>query len=241
MSLTLAGTDWTPRPDLPARCNVGTPENAPAADTETSTPAPTGEAPLLPAVARREDGSVQAFIDRYGGAIWSLSRRIWNGNADAEDATQEVFVEIWRHADRFDPQAGSEWTFVLTIARRRLIDRLRRVTRRKDLAVGHMVAGESDVDPSRQVEADAEQGPAEVAERGEQAAAAIRALARLSEEQRTVLRLSVFEGLSYPEIGEHLSMPLGTVKTHARRGLIRLREILHASAKPLDGPESATA
>ena len=184
------------------------------------------ETPLLPLVAAREPGAVQACLDRYGPAIWNLARRLCRSRDDAEDATQDVFVELWRHAGRYDAAAGGEWTFVLTIARRRLIDRLRRAGRRQDVAVGRAddAAGDS---PGERAAADPEQSPPERAGRAEQARLAVAAMAQLSADQRRVLHLSTFEGLSYPEVAEQLGMPLGTVKTHARRGLIRLRTLLN--------------
>lgn len=183
--------------------------------------------PLLPRVARGDAGAIEACVDRYGGAIWNLSRRLCRNHADAEDASQEVFVELWRHAARYDSQSGGEWTFVLTVARRRLIDRLRRTSRRRDVGVGH--AESSAATEATQLYPDDVAAPPEAAELREEAAVASAALERISPDQRDVLRLSVFEGLSYPEISEQLDMPLGTVKTHARRGLIKLRQLLGSS------------
>ena len=178
------------------------------------------DAPLLPRVALREPGAVELCIDRYGGPIYNLARRLCRNISDADDATQDVFVELWRHASRFDANSGSEWTFVLTVARRRLIDRMRRTGRRKDLAPG------GTDDSGHEVEAPTQSSPPEAAQLREEAAVATAALDHLSAEQQDVLRLSVFEGMSYPEISERLDMPLGTVKTHARRGLIQLRKRL---------------
>ena len=204
-------------PDSPDSSR-GLADRAPAA----AGPPPGEEQPLLPRVARGEPGGVELFIDRYGGAIWNLARRLCRNRTDAEDATQDVFVELWRHADRFDASAGSEWTFVLTIARRRLIDRLRRTGRRKDIAVGE--GGGTPV--NRPQEVDEAAGPMETAAFREDAGEATAALDQLTADQAKVLRLSIFGEMSYPEISEQLNMPLGTVKTHARRGLIKLRQLL---------------
>ena len=74
--------------------------------------------------------AVQECLDAYGGLVWSLARRMFQSRDDAEDAVQEIFVDIWRNADRFDPAQASETTFIAMIARRRLIDRLRYSNRR---------------------------------------------------------------------------------------------------------------
>lgn len=157
---------------------------------------------------------MQACIDRYAGLVWSLTRRMALNSADAEDAVQEIFVEVWRNAFRFDPAVGTEATFIAMIARRRLIDRRRRMSRQRDRVP-------------------LEEGPvagsdAPKAELGEQVSIASRAIEELSAEQQRVLRLSLLQGLSHEKIATATGLPLGTVKTHARRGLLRVREMLGA-------------
>ena len=73
-------------------------------------------------------------LQKYGGLVWSIARKLCPNHADAEDAVQEVFIEVWRHAGRFDPQVASEATYITMIARRRLIDRFRRRSRQLDTA-----------------------------------------------------------------------------------------------------------
>lgn len=172
---------------------------------------------LLQRIAAGDLAAVQECIDRYCGLIWSLARRFLAGQADAEDAVQEVFIELWKNAQRYDPDVAAETTFVAMIARRRLIDRRRRMSRR--IESGPTVPVE-DVDvPSRadQVEA---------VDLSDEAARAAEALGSLRPEQQRILRMSVYDGWSHQKIAEHLQMPLGTVKTHVRRGLIRVRELL---------------
>jgi RNA polymerase sigma-70 factor (ECF subfamily) len=154
------------------------------------------------------------LIARFGGLVWSLARRLGLPDAETEDAVHEVFTELWRNGNRYDPNIASETAFVATIARRRLIDRRRKLGRQ----------------PLRQQLTDAEparQGPPPRNEVGEEAALASEAFEQLSPEQQRVLRLSVYEGLSHELIARSTGLPLGTVKTHARRGLIRLREMLN--------------
>ncbi|MFM8699347.1 MAG: RNA polymerase sigma factor, partial [Phycisphaerales bacterium] len=89
---------------------------------------------ILHMVARGESGAMQACMDRFGGLVWSLARRVTRSTAEADDAVQEIFVDLWRSSSRFDPSIANETTFVAMIARRRLIDRGRRRQRRPDAA-----------------------------------------------------------------------------------------------------------
>src|SRR5512145_3131135 len=81
---------------------------------------------ILERVARGDSKAVRECIDEFGGLVWAIARRMARTRADAEDAVQEIFVDVWKSAGRYDPSQGSEKVFVTTIARRRLIDRLRR-------------------------------------------------------------------------------------------------------------------
>jgi RNA polymerase sigma factor (sigma-70 family) len=172
---------------------------------------------LLGRVAQGDATAMQECIDCYGGLVWSLARRLLLNPIEAEDAVQEIFIELWKNAGRFDSEIAAEQTFVAMIARRRLIDRRRRQSRRLDRAQAVPV---DEID----IESDF-QGPEQVEMRdgAEQAAEALR---QLRPEQQRVLRLSVYEGWSHQRIADHLGMPLGSVKTHVRRGLIRIREML---------------
>jgi RNA polymerase sigma-70 factor (ECF subfamily) len=136
-----------------------------------------------------------------------------------EDAVQEIFIDVWNHASRFDPSIASETTFVAMLARRTLIDR-----RRKRARQGETMPIPVDL-AARNVE-----GPAERAARQDEAGRAARALGRLGDNQRKVLTLSIYHGLTYKQIAKVTGFPLGTVKTHARRGLIQLRRDLDAGS-----------
>jgi RNA polymerase sigma-70 factor (ECF subfamily) len=157
-------------------------------------------------------------LDRYGGLVWSMARRFSKQPAEAEDAAQEVFIELWRKADRFDPSLASEMTYVAMIARRRLIDK----SRRKQSALPTEVLEE---DPALEA-SDRRLDHVDICD---EAARAAQALSRLKPEQQRVLELSIYEGLSHEEIARATKLPLGTVKTHARRGLARIREWLGAA------------
>lgn len=169
---------------------------------------------LLERVAQGEEEAVRLALDRFGPLVWSIVRRQVRPSA-AEDLVQEIFVEIWRSAGRYDPERASEATFVTTIARRRLIDHRRRVGRRPELeALEPELAGE-----------EPELEPVELAD---EARVAVEALGRLKPDQRRVLQLGLVEGLTHARIAEVTRLPLGTVKSHARRGLERLRGMLDA-------------
>lgn len=168
---------------------------------------------ILHRVATGDGAAVRECIDRYGGLVWSLARR-FGGADEAEDAVQEIFLDLWRSAARFDPAVASETTFVALIARRRLVDRRRRSKRAPQT--------ESLADAPTPIEL----GAATRVEDCAEASIAAQALAQLRPEQRLVLVLSTCHGLTYEEIATAVQMPLGTVKAHARRGLLRVREIL---------------
>lgn len=180
--------------------------------------------PILQRIASGDKAAVQACIDRYAGLVWSLTRRMALNGADAEDAVQEIFVEIWRNAFRFDPNIASETAFIAMIARRRLIDRRRRMSRQRDRAP---------LDESTPIRTDTARP-----ELGEEARIAARAIEDLSSEQQRVLRLSLLQGLSHEKIATATGLPLGTVKTHARRGLMRIREMLSATKSGEQGVKS---
>lgn len=129
---------------------------------------------------------------------------------------QEIFLDLWKSAARFDETAGTEVTFVATVARRRLVDRRRKQQRRPETES----LGEGSTE-ARSVHATS--APPEL---GAEAAFAVRALDQLRPEQRQVLILTTCHGLSHEEVATSMNMPLGTVKAHARRGLIRVREAL---------------
>jgi RNA polymerase sigma-70 factor (ECF subfamily) len=162
-------------------------------------------------------------MDQFSGLVWSLARRYSRSAADAEDATQEVFLEIWKSAARFDPALGTEAVFITTIARRRLIDRLRAQKRRPQTE-------EFDETAFADLQSD-DPVPAVMAT---EVSAARTALAALPADQREVLLLGIVEGMSHSEIATRMGKPLGTVKTQMRRGLDKIRKQLEAKGAPAD-------
>ena len=178
-------------------------------------PVPAETPSLLARVAAGDQAAVRELIARYGGVVWSLARRA--DPTDAEDAVQEIFLDLWKCADRYDPAVASEVTFIAMIARRRLIDRRRSRARRPS---GEPV---EDVPPLTD--------PGIPPDVSAEAAQAARALEHLRPEQRQVLLLATCEGLSHGEIASQTGMPLGTVKAHARRGLLSIRAWLLGEPK----------
>jgi RNA polymerase sigma-70 factor (ECF subfamily) len=171
-------------------------------------------------VAAGDVSAVDQCISDYGGLVWSIARRFCPDHADAEDAVQEVFIDVWRHAERYDPDIGSEATFVAMIARRRLIDRQRKAGRQISTApLAEQMVGTSP-QPERRLEI------------ADEAARIRTQLELLRPEEQRVLELSISYGLSQREIAERTKLPLGTVKTHSRRGMIRLRNLLGEHPNP---------
>ncbi|MCX5639318.1 MAG: sigma-70 family RNA polymerase sigma factor [Planctomycetota bacterium] len=185
------------------------------------------EVSLLHQVAAGEPGAMDKCMDRFGGLVWSLARRLALGGSDADDAVQEIFIDVWRSAARFNPEIASETTFVAMIARRRLIDRGRRRQRRIDASTLP--------DALQPAAAPIPDAP----ERDDDAGRATAALEKLRPEQQQVLQLAIYHGCSHEEIARSTGLPLGTVKTHARRGLIRLREILESEGALTEGHTGA--
>jgi RNA polymerase sigma-70 factor, ECF subfamily len=179
-------------------------------------------APILRRVAEGDEGAIAECLDRYGGLVWSLARRLSPSEGDAEDATQEIFVDLWKSAGRYDAAIVSEASFVAMIARRRLIDRRRSRQRRPEEAPLEQAEA---VFPENNTEAYAD------------ARVALRALDALSPEQRDILVLSAVQGLSHAEIAQHRQLPLGTVKARARRALLKVRALLFGEPEASDAEE----
>lgn len=170
--------------------------------------------PVLERVASGGNHAAEAMLDRFGGLVWTLARRFCPDRSEAEDAVQEIMADVWNSVrqGRYDPSKGSEATFVATIARRRLIDRIRK----KKVQTGELAGDIAEAGPA----------PRPAPELGEQARMAAEVMGELTEAQQLAIRMAVLHGLTHEQVAEATGMPLGTVKTHIRRGLIRMREKL---------------
>jgi RNA polymerase sigma-70 factor (ECF subfamily) len=178
-------------------------------------PAQEDDVALLKAIAARNEAALAELYDRYRAILFGLLMRILNNREEAEDVLQEVFLQVWRKATDFDENRGRPFTWLVTLARSRGIDRLRTLASRERVAE----AGAKEV--SEEV-SDA----ATDAFKSEQRGLVTKALSQLPDEQKRPLMLAYFDGLTQSEIATRLGAPLGTVKTRMRTGLIRLREML---------------
>ena len=170
---------------------------------------------LLKAIAARNEAALAELYDRYRAILFGLLMRILNNREEAEDVLQEVFLQVWRKANDFDENRGRPFTWLVTLARSRGIDRLRTLAAR-----------------DRVVEAGAREVSEEVSDaatdafKSEQRGLVTKALSQLPDEQKRPLMLAYFDGLTQSEIAARLGAPLGTVKTRMRTGLMNLRELL---------------
>jgi RNA polymerase sigma-70 factor (ECF subfamily) len=176
------------------------------------------DAALMERILQRDSGALEALYDRYARPVYSLVLRIAQHPASAEEIVQDVFLQLWRRADRFQISRGPLEPWLFTMARNRALDFLRlkreKQRRRED--------SDSDLLPSAVVRPDPE-GDIDSSRRAEK----IRALMRsLPNEQRRVIELAFFEGMSHSEIAAATGEALGTVKSRIRGGLLRLRESL---------------
>jgi RNA polymerase sigma factor (sigma-70 family) len=186
---------------------------------------------LLQRVASGDMMAMQSCMDTYGGLVWSLARKFSPSASEAEDAVQEAFISVWGNAERYDPSKGAEVTFVAMIARRRLIDRGRKYQRQERI-----------VAEVREQERPPEEMQREVSSQAsavDEAQRAMEAMSSLSESQQHILRLAVHQGLTHEQIAIATDLPLGTVKTHARRGLMRIREMLSEAESNEEGKRTS--
>ncbi len=170
---------------------------------------------ILERVAAGDSSAVNECMERYGDLVWSLARRYLRNAADAEDAVQDIFIDIWRSAGRYDLNIASEVAFISTIARRRLIDKIRQAGRRP-------LTDSMDDDEGAPIDP----GVPATVEDDTEVTIVERVLSEMDPEHQKVLAMSIYEGYSHSEIAESLSLPLGTVKTRVRRGLIHIRQRL---------------
>jgi RNA polymerase sigma-70 factor, ECF subfamily len=177
---------------------------------------PVGLGELLGQVAEGDQAAFGQLYDQCAARVFGLVRRLLKDSAQSEEVTQEIFLEVWQNAKRYDPAKGSATTWILTMSHRRAVDRIRssQSTRDRDRKIG-LRDIETDYDTvSESVEIHVEN------ERVGQA------LLRLTDLQRQAVTLAYYGGYSHSEVAEMLKVPIGTVKTRLRDGMIRLRDEL---------------
>lgn len=173
---------------------------------------------IFAAFVRGDSSALGILYDRYGLLVYRLIYRMLNNSSEAEDLTQEIFLSL-QEKPKYNPERGSFYTYLMMLTRSRTIDRIRSKRSQGNLLqnLGKMkdLLGKEN-----------KANPLEVASAQEREIQVKNALEYLSDNQRKILELSYYEGLSQSEIAERLQIPLGTVKTHSRRGLIKLRQNL---------------
>lgn len=177
-------------------------------------PLKTKQNTILTRIAEGDSSAVEDCINAYGNLVWALAKRYTPTREDAEDAVQEIFMGIWQNAKRYDSEKSAETTFISMIARRRLIDRLRKVYRQPNVqSIEETFAPQPNVFES-QIQTKI------------QAKKAIQAMRKLNPERRELMLLNIYGGMSHGEIAQIKEMPLGTVKTHIRRGFQKVRKMM---------------
>jgi RNA polymerase sigma-70 factor (ECF subfamily) len=176
------------------------------------------DAALLARIVERDQRAVEDLYARYSGPLYSLAYQVTGADRFAQEVVQEVFVAVWRQAERFDPARGAVGPWLFSLARHKAIDLVRREANHRKRA--------ADVDPEIEMAPDDVDEEAWRNVRRDRVRAA---LATLSEPQRTALELAFFAGLTHVEVAERLGIPLGTAKTRIRSALLKLRDTLGTS------------
>lgn len=170
---------------------------------------------LLSLVARGDHQAFERVYRKLAGPVYGVVRQVLRDPAQSEEVAQEVLLEVWRTATRFDPARGSAASWALTIAHRRAVDRVR--------SENASAAREQKAAPDFMTEHD---NVSEAVEAALERQRVTRCLEGLTELQREAIKLSYYGGYSYPQVGQLLGVALGTVKTRIRDGLIRMRDCM---------------
>jgi RNA polymerase sigma-70 factor, ECF subfamily len=175
-------------------------------------------------VAEGDQEALGALYDATSHLVHGLALRILGDSGTAEDVTLDVYMQVWQQAKRFDPTRGNVTTWLMTLARSRAIDRLRATAPQRSTSepLEILIAARTTTPD-----------PEESAQLSQQRARVWQALDALSADQRRAIELAFFGGLSQSEIALKLSVPLGTIKTRIRSGMLTLREILQPLAGDL--------
>ena len=173
---------------------------------------------LLAQVAQGDRAAFATLYDRFSTPLYSLAIKMLANETEAQDVLHDVFISIWHKAEGFRANRGSAFSWAVALLRNRVIDRIRARRRRGEL----LEANAPDLEPSGSVTTSS----AENCETSERAREVRSAMGQISDDQRQVLRLAFFEGLTQAEIAEKLKEPLGTIKARAQRGMAKLRALL---------------
>lgn len=173
---------------------------------------------LIVSLRKGDRAALSTLYDRYGGLVYSLALKLLDRRDEAEDLTQDVFLKLWKQ-EKFDPTRAKLSSYLCLITRSRAIDKLRsqRSEQKSIVKLQQVTVPETNL-PT----------PLDSATQSEQQAFVRQALSTLCEQQRQTLALSYYQDLSQSAIATQLNLPLGTVKTHMRQGLIKLRQLLQS-------------
>lgn len=177
---------------------------------------------MIARIGRHDQSAFSALYDRLSGPLYSLAMKMLGDPADAQDALQEVFLQIWSRARTYDPEKSSVFSWAVLLTRSRVIDRLRARDRRLRVVVES--TAENKV--AEATDASAVESAADTANKKDEAAHVRSLLNNLPEDQRQAIELAFFGHRTHHEIAAQLGQPLGTVKARIRRGLLKLREQL---------------
>lgn len=185
------------------------------------TPQQQSDQEMLAQIVKGDQRAFGQLYDRLSKPVYSLAVRMLGDSSEAQDALQEVFLQIWRRARSYDPEQSSVFSWAVLMTRSRVIDRLRGRDRRLRVIVASTDDEQTDAEGAS---ASQEQNAADTASRNEEAMRARSSLKRLPAEQRQAIELAFFNDLTHQEIATQLGQPLGTIKARIRRGLLKLKE-----------------
>lgn len=177
------------------------------------------EVDLIRRISGGDREAFECFYDNFAGVIYSTALKVLNDQRDAEDVAQEVFVMIWEKASMYDPARGKPLTWAVTMTRNKSIDKLRSLQRR--FRLNDEVEKEAAIDDHVQ-----DRVPFDDMDTSERGKIVRSAVMKLSKEQRAVIEMAYFSGLTQNEIAEELNEPLGTIKARIRRGMMKLRRLV---------------
>jgi len=176
---------------------------------------------MIERIGRGDQSAFSALYDRLSRPLYSLALRMLGDAGDAQDALQDVFLQIWSRAATYNPEQSTVFSWTVLLTRSRVIDRLR--SRKRRLRVVDSATGDEDADVA---DASTMESAADTADKNDEAARVRSILNNLPSEQREAIELAFFGDLTHHEIAARLGEPLGTIKARIRRGLLKLRERL---------------
>ena len=176
---------------------------------------------LMKRIAERDPAAVRELYDRHAGLVYAIALKMLKRRDEADELVTDLFWELWNKSARYDPTRAAPVTYIVTLARSRCIDRLRRSGRHTATSLDAGAQQQATNDPS----------PLDDVLLDENRVLVREALNTLDGNQRLALESAYYEGLTHSEIAEKLGKPLGTVKTYIRQGLIRLREAMRKTGR----------